>query len=792
MRVRTREQTDRIPAALAALMTLVVLGGSAGPAAGAEAAADLVFASDLAGDLHARECGAAERARPGGLLGLATAVAAAKARGPVLVIGGSGLLGPGGGARYLLHSVTGSRTAANLLRGAGIEIVSPGVSELAIARETLPSYLDQLRGSGPAALVSNLKCPDARPELCRLLAARHVVGRGGLRFGLLAALPEDAPQRVGPGHLHGAVVVPWPELVKAAKPLRAEADVLVLMLDLSRRFGLDEALELLRSLEAAGVHVDVAHLSRQDDARGGVLSLQLSSGTLVVGSPAGGAGVTRVSVTRRGEAGSALELRTERVLPAGPPPPLLAEALERERAEMCTRWGAVLGSLPPEGLDRAAMTRLILDAMRRAAHAEIALINSGAISDRGLPLRAATVHAVGEVLPFKAQVLVGTQTGEQIADALRKYAAQGPEQLLRVAGLSVKSGSLLVNGRPLNPTSRYRVATIDFVAAGGGELLPEKFLPSDSRQVVQDDLRALVLDALRSSGDEDGPASPLRLERRPVWSAGSDLGVDLQSVTVHNPDGAYDRPLLSRQPSFAFKLDGTARAEMDQPRHLVQLTLRTLYGQSWLYTSPTQDMGMDMAAKEWLRQETSDLINLLGLYSFRGLSEKQPRLPTPYVSLGLESEFSRPDSRAYHHLELSGAVGLRVALPAGFSTNLGIGVRSELLADRGSTDETERDLGRARFLLTTTLELPKRPLWKKLGSSLLGELLISYSFTDPQVLRSHELRGLGKLYLELSRPLYLTVGTELYLYRDRDREAGVALDVTAGLKVTLSGRKQQF
>jgi hypothetical protein len=337
------------------------------------------------------------------------------------------------------------------------------------------------------------------------------------------------------------------------------------------------------------------------------------------------------------------------------------------------------------------------------------------------------------------------------------------------------------------------------VAAGGGELLPEKFLPAESHKVVKDDLRALVLDALRHGGEEDGPASPLRLERRPVWSAGSDLGADLQSVTVHNPEGAYDRPLLARQPSFAFKLDGTARAEMDQPRHLVQLTLRTVYGQSWLYTSPTQGMGagtgmgMDMAApKEWLRQETSDLINLLGLYSFRGLSEKQPRLPTPYVSLGLESEFSRPDTRAYHHLELSGAVGLRVVLPKGLSANLGIGVRSELLADRDSTDETERDLGRARFLLTTTLELPKRPLWKRLGNSLLGELLVSYSFTDPLALRSHELRGLGKLYLELSRPLYLTVGTELYLYRDRDREAGVALDLTAGLKVTLSGRHQQF
>jgi hypothetical protein len=60
------------------------------------------------------------------------------------------------------------------------------------------------------------------------------------------------------------------------------------------------------------------------------------------------------------------------------------------------------------------------------------------------------------------------------------------------------------------------------------------------------------------------------------------------------------------------------------------------------------------------------------------------------------------------------------------------------------------------------------------------------------VLRSHELRAIGKLYVELGRPLYLTVGTELYLYRDRDNEAGIALDINAGLKVVLNAHRQQF
>jgi len=758
----------------------------------AEPRLDLIFAADLSGDFFSQDCGNAEPRRDRGLGALATAIAAARSASPAsLVLGGGGLLGPGVGARFLLYSVTGSRVAANLVRSAGIEIVSPGVQEFAIARETLMSYLDQLRGSGLAPLVSNLVCADAHLELCRLLASQHIVVRNGLRVGVLAAIPEDAPQRIGPGHLHGARVVPWARLTDAAKKLRQAVDVLVIEADLSSRFGVDEAIGLSRSLDAAGAHADVVHITRQDDAHGGVLSLRLTSGTLLVGSPADGAGVTRVSVVRpQGPASAKLELAAEQVLSTGAPPPaLLGEALARERLRMCERWSASVATLPSAGLDRAAVTRLVLDAMRSAGRAEIALLNSGAIDDRGLPLTAATVQAVGNVLPFKAQVLAASLSGKDIADALQKYAGQGKDQQLRMAGLSQKDGGLLVNGRPLNPTARYRVVTIDFLAAGGNGLLPDKFLPADAG-VVADDLRTLVLEHLQQRSATDLLGKPLRLDRRPLWLAQADIGVDLQNVTVNNPRGAYDRPQLVRQPSIAFKVDGTARAEMDHPGHLVQLTLRAMYGQSWLYTSTVADQ--PQSPKAWVGQETADLINLLGLYSYRGLSERRPRLPTPYVSVGLESEFNRPDSRSYSHFELSGALGLRVALPARISANLGIGVRSELLANPASQVELERELARARFLVTTTIEMPKRALWPRLGNALLGEFLASYSFTDPALLRSHELRALGKLYIALGRPLYLTVGTELYLYRDRDNEPGVALDLTAGLKVVLSGRRQQF
>ena len=760
---------------------------------------DLIFASDLAGDLHAQECGQ-KTPRPGvGLGALASAIGEARAQSPAsLVIAGGGLLGPGGGARFLLHSETGSRAAARLVRDAGIEIVSPGVHEFAIARETLIGYLDELRTSGPAPLCSNIACDKARPELCRLLASSHRVTRGGVRVGVIAALPEDAPQRIGPGHLHGASVTPWTRLSPVARELRAQVDVLVVELDLGGRFGIESAIEFARALDTAGAHADVIHVTRQDDPRGGFQSLSLAGGTLLVGTPAYGSGVTQVTAELRpvpdgGTGRPSLALHTARIRsPAEPaPPPPLAEALTKARTDLCERWGTVLAELPPPGLDRAAVTQLVLDAMRDAGHAELALINSGALSDRGLPLKSASVSAIGDVMPFKAQVVVSNLTGQAISDALQKYASQESAQRLRISGLRRKDGNLQINGRPLITTARYRTVTIDFLAAGGNGLLPEKFLPPGST-VVSEDLRQLVLDYLRKSDMKRAVPPPLQLERRPLWRVALDLGIDLQNVSVSNPGNAYDRPQLVRQPSLAFKLDGTLRAEMDHPTHLAQLSLRTLYGQSWLRTAVMSTDMMPTDEKTWLGQETADLVNALALYSYRGFSEKRPRLPTPYLSLGLESEFNRPDTRTYLHFELSGVFGMRVALPASITANLGIGVRSELLASTDSDAATERELARARFLLTTLIEMPKRALVPRLGSALLGEFSVSYSFTDPMLLRSHELRGIGKLYIALGRPLYLTIGNELYVYRDRDNEAGVALDLNVGLKVVLSGHRQQF
>lgn len=825
-----------------ALLCSLVLGLSlADPrpsrAAAPGAQADLVLVSDLGGDLVAQGCSDANPAAGRGLLPLATLARrlAAEAPGAPPLWLGTGLLGGGNVGRYLLSSTTGAEHAARLLHDAGLNLLAPGVPEFAIAREPLLPFLAALQRRGTPSLASNLACAKPGQGLCQHLQPWQERTHGGLRLGLLAVLPQDLAQRVGPGHLHDARVEPLSQLGALARPLRQRVDALVVLADLGGNADAGDAVRLARALDAAGAPADVIHLARQDDPRGGLSELRLTSGTLIVTSPRSGAGVTKVALSWQVSAEhpqgrlhtSAARLSLPGAAPAevratlDPTLTTLREQLDATRAAMCRAYGTVIGQAPAQGLDRAALQRTVLDAMRRADLAEVALLNSGALSDRGLPLRTITQEALGLALPFGAQVIVGEVLGKDLDAVLRQHLAPGKSDALLVAGAQLINDGLKINGRALLATARYRVATIDFLQAGGDRLLPAGFIKAPRRVALP--LSRLVLAALR---DEALGTPPLLLQEEPLWSLGFDTAVDLQSVTVSNPLGAatgkplYDRPQLTRSDSLALRLDLTARAELDVPRHFLQFTARMQYGR----TRTSVTAADDPTARTSTWQETVDLINVLGLYSFRGLSPWHPRLPTPYAALGLESEFNRPGVRRYHHLELSGTLGARVALPAKVMLNAGLGVRAELLADPQRAadlkDEsgkpvpppayagesgisleqaaTERNLARTRFLVQTTLELPKRPLSTRLGNALLGEFALNYSYSDPEVLSIHELRAMGKLYVELGRPLYLTLGADLYLYSSRGplsrrQEApGLSLDLLAGLKVILDTRHQSF
>ena len=122
---------------------------------------------------------------------------------------------------------------------------------------------------------------------------------------------------------------------------------------------------------------------------------------------------------------------------------------------------------------------LVADILRETVGADIGLTNGGGIR-ASIAAGDVTLRDIYTVLPFD-NVLVGIElTGEQILAALEHSVSAYPAQLggfLQVSGLTFTFDAnrpagqrvveVLVGGEPLDPNRVYRVATNDFLAAGG-------------------------------------------------------------------------------------------------------------------------------------------------------------------------------------------------------------------------------------------------------------------------------------------------------------------------------------
>jgi 2',3'-cyclic-nucleotide 2'-phosphodiesterase (5'-nucleotidase family) len=125
---------------------------------------------------------------------------------------------------------------------------------------------------------------------------------------------------------------------------------------------------------------------------------------------------------------------------------------------------------------------LICDAMREATSADIAFQNSGGIRT-DLPKGKLNMEQVYTLLPFDNVIITMDLTGRQIL-ALLEQSATLEKGILQVSGIKVKYdmrkpvGSrvveVLVGEDPLDEEATYRVATNDFLAAGGDKFVTFK------------------------------------------------------------------------------------------------------------------------------------------------------------------------------------------------------------------------------------------------------------------------------------------------------------------------------
>lgn len=152
------------------------------------------------------------------------------------------------------------------------------------------------------------------------------------------------------------------------------------------------------------------------------------------------------------------------------------------------------------------LTQLIAQAMlMQVDGAELAIFNSGAIRiDDRLPPGAITQYDIIRILPFGGQVLAVELPGELLQRVLHQgQVNRGNGGYLQTANVSQdQAGTWLIQGQPLQPQRRYRVAISDFLMSGREQGL--SFLnfnaPGVQLMAKQDDIRFVVIHYLQTQG----------------------------------------------------------------------------------------------------------------------------------------------------------------------------------------------------------------------------------------------------------------------------------------------------
>lgn len=197
-----------------------------------------------------------------------------------------------------------------------------------------------------------------------------------------------------------------------------------------------------------------------------------------------------------------------------PPDPGVEAAIAPFRMQMQAEMQEVVGQATgafvkddPEGaLDNLVADAVLVGARRRSrdtVHA--ALVNDGGLR---VPVAAGPIlvrHAY-ELLPFENYVVVLDLTGEQMQRLANEVARTNGEPIagwtLTLEGETATSA--LVGGKPIAPDATYRVATVDYLADGGGAWSVLWEVADGARE----ELAVLIRDVFVEYVREQGVVSP--------------------------------------------------------------------------------------------------------------------------------------------------------------------------------------------------------------------------------------------------------------------------------------------
>jgi len=366
------------------------------------------------------------------------------------------------------------RPAIAALNALGIDAAAVGNHEFDWSIDTLRARIAQARYPFLAANISDAGRSTA-PAWARPFA---VVERGGVRVAIIGLALPETPQTTAPDNVRSLVFGDGAAAVRRVLPqARAAASYVIIVAHVGAFCDRDggcrgEIIDLARALDSGSVDLIVSGHTHS-------LVNTVVNGIAIVQARSSGGGIAVVDFVR---AGGRRSVRTRIETPFADqvrPDSGLAAALGNAAAAIAPlteRPAASIATNLRRGGDEYGLGRLIADAQRSVAGADVAIVNNGGIR-ADLGAGTATWGDLFRVEPFQNRLVKLSVTGTVLKQAL-EHAVAGDRPDAHLAGVAVwydrrfPAGRRITrlrlgDGRGVDDAGTYTLAVSDFLAAGG-------------------------------------------------------------------------------------------------------------------------------------------------------------------------------------------------------------------------------------------------------------------------------------------------------------------------------------
>lgn len=408
----------------------------------------------------------------GGMARIAGALMAEKARhSNVLIVHAGDTISPS-----LMSGFDKGAHIVDLFNMTPLDVFVPGNHEFDFGPDIFLKRMGEMKAR---VLAANLRGANGQPITG--IADSTMVSFGTVKVGVIGLTADNSPVSSKPGNLKFSASIDAAER-EAGRLRKAGADLVVLVPHADR--------VLDQQLYASGV-ADVILSGHDHD-----LYMNFNEKTAIVESGEDGMMVAAIDLKVKVEEKDGKRrvrwwphfrfVDTADVAPDGAVEARVASYARELSAELDQLLGTTTTELDSRNATvrggEAAIGNLFADAVRDATKADVVLINGGGFRG-GKVYPAGTQLTRKDVLtelPFLNKAYVLELTGAQLKDALEQGFTGAENEVGRfpqVSGMRIKAdvtraagqriAGVTVNGKPLSPKAKYRLATNDYLANGG-------------------------------------------------------------------------------------------------------------------------------------------------------------------------------------------------------------------------------------------------------------------------------------------------------------------------------------